>query len=230
MSRKLLLFDIDGTLLDSGGAGARALHQTASQIFEVPTERLPSLDLAGATDGSVLHHYAQHLNLDPAMPWMERFKVSYFDHLKEHLHSPQFEPRLLEGVQDLIHWLNVSTPHVLGLLTGNWRKGAYLKLQRFALHDYFIDGGFGDDGIHRNELGPHAVDRLKSHSAYDFAKHEIFVIGDTPKDIACANAIGVRCIAVATGAFSEAQLAEHSPWQVLPNLSDRKRFEQLLAM
>jgi len=117
----------------------------------------------------------------------------------------------------------------LGLLTGNLRIGAGLKLTRFDIHHHFIDGAFGDDAEERNLLGPIAVERMERAREQRFHLDEVIVIGDTPKDIACANALGARCLAVATGAFGVDQLSPHQPWQCLADLTNTQRVVELLV-
>ena len=106
------------------------------------------------------------------------------------------------------------------LLTGNLKRGAKLKLSHYGIWDFFEFGAFADDHHDRNELGPFAQERAREKHAIDFAAAEIDVIGDTPHDIACGKAIGARTIAVTTGNFSRAQLAEHQPDRILDDFSE----------
>jgi phosphoglycolate phosphatase-like HAD superfamily hydrolase len=115
-----------------------------------------------------------------------------------------------------------------GLLTGNLQRGAQIKLSHLGLWTPFLFGAFADDAEDRNDLGPHALRRAHAHHGYNFTPEHVFVIGDTPHDIACGKAIGARTIAVATGRFSVEQLRSHTPTAVLESFSDTKAFFGLL--
>ena len=221
MSKTLLLFDIDGTLLDTGGAGAAALLDAAEAILEVRREELPPLDLAGATDGGVIRQLFTDAKLEFGEARANAFRDHYLERLRIRLHQGDFPGRLLAGVTELLPRLREAADvFAIGLLTGNLRRGAQLKLERFNIHHHFADGGFGDDGVHRNELGPVAVLRMEQAVARRFSPEQVIVIGDTPKDVACAQAMGARCLAVATGKFTRPELEPLSPWKVMDDLSD----------
>lgn len=226
---RLLLFDIDGTLMDTGGAGLAALLDAAEFCLNVPRNQLPALDLAGATDGAVVRSLFEAAGHELSSANIDAYHEAYLGRLAEGLNLPGFSGRLLPGVETLLQALTELPGVHLGLLTGNIRKGAMLKLQRFAIDSFFLDGAFGDDAEDRNKLGPVAVQRLSAMIQRPVDVGETIIIGDTPKDIACANALGARCIAVATGRFAEEELAEYRPWQVLPDVSDTGRLVQLLT-
>jgi phosphoglycolate phosphatase-like HAD superfamily hydrolase len=223
MSDVLLLFDIDGTLLDTGGAGAGALLDAAERVFGVHREDLPPLDLAGATDGGVI----RKLFVDAKHEFGEEkacaFRECYLKRLQERLRHPEFAGRLLGGVASLLSRLEQSNGFAIGLLTGNLRRGAQFKLDRFGIAHHFADGGFGDDGEHRNDLGPIAVRRMEVVTGRTFSPAQVIVIGDTPKDIACAHAMGARCLAVATGKFDRISLTPLAPWMLLDDLTNEER-------
>ncbi len=225
----LLLFDIDGTLLDTRGAGAGALLDATERVLGLPREQVPPLDLAGATDGAVI----RKLFSDAGQPMEEgraaAFRECYLGCLHHRLHHAEFPGRLLAGVPALLDRLAMEKHFVLGLLTGNWRAGARLKLERFGIHGHFLDGGFGDDGEHRNDLGPVAVRRMEQAAGRAFAPHQVIVIGDTPKDIACAHAMGARCLAVATGVFKPDSLRPFQSWKVMESLEDTEGLMRVLA-
>lgn len=225
----LLLFDIDGTLLDTRGAGAGALLDATEQVLGLPREKVPPLDLAGATDGAVV----RKLFADAGQPYepskAAAFQECYLACLERRLQHAEFPGRLLAGVLPLLASLADHERVALGLLTGNWRAGARLKLERFGIHGHFLDGGFGDDGEHRNDLGPVAVRRMAQVTGRTFAPHQVIVIGDTPKDIACAHAMGARCLAVATGVFALDSLTPFQSWKVLESLEDTEALIEVLA-
>ena len=118
---------------------------------------------------------------------------------------------------------------VQGLLTGNLRRGAETKLGFHGLWDYFPIGAFADDSEVRNELGPHALRRARGHWGVDFPSERVWIVGDTPHDIACARAFGARVLAVATGNYRIAELAAHNPDAVLEHLGDTAAFWQAVG-
>jgi phosphoglycolate phosphatase len=225
---RLLLFDIDGTLLDTGGAGAASLLEAAVDVLGADLQTLPPLDLAGATDGGVVRKLFADTGHDLHPEKITAFQESYLNYLEQKMNAPDFAGNLLAGVTPLLAALAQEPRFSLGLLTGNLRRGAFIKLNRMGIASHFVDGGFGDDGIHRNELGPVAVQRMMQKTMLSFAPEDIIVIGDTPKDVACAHAMQARCLAVATGRFDVASLTACEAWQVLPDLSDTKEVLSLL--
>ncbi|MFM2176593.1 MAG: hypothetical protein RL015_691 [Verrucomicrobiota bacterium] len=217
---KLLLFDIDGTLLDTGGSGGASLLDAVEQLFAVSRQELPPLDLAGATDGGVVRRLFQQVGREFHPEAMTAYVDCYLSHLHRRLQAPGFVGRTLPGVLQLLNALRVAGSADIGLLTGNVRRGAELKLRRFDLQDHFLDGAFGDDAEDRNLLGPVAMARVSALTGRSYDVKDVIVIGDTPKDISCAHAIGARCLAVGTGQFEADALRVHQPWLCLENLAD----------
>jgi phosphoglycolate phosphatase-like HAD superfamily hydrolase len=121
-------------------------------------------------------------------------------------------------VPELLAGLSENPGATIGLLTGNMAGGAAAKMRHFGLTSHFPFGAYGCDHADRNRLGPIALERAARHAGRNFTAAETWVIGDTPKDIACAHAIGARCLAVATGQFSATQLADHGADQVVETL------------
>lgn len=215
---RLLLFDIDGTLLDSGGAGAMALLDAVEEVFGESRDKVPTLDLAGATDGAITRQILTHLGREWRPEVVVRYHESYLKHLQGRLGASSFSGVLMPGVECLLEQLAGAENCYLGLLTGNLRAGARHKLERFNIWGHFADGAFGDDGEDRNSLGPIAKRRMERAAGVGFDSDDILVIGDTPRDIACARAMGARCLAVATGSFSRDHLLVHQPWRVVNSL------------
>lgn len=200
---RLLLFDIDCTLLDTGGAGMAALKEAACDLFGAEG---PELDLAGSTDSGIVQGLLDYFESDFGL---EDFYQVYLTKLGPNLGT--FRGRVLPGVGDLLDWL-AGSDSILGLLTGNIAEGARAKIAHYSLAEYFsIEvGAYGDDHHDRNRLGPVAIQRAREVHGMDFRSEDAVVIGDTPKDIACGKAMGAATVAVATGGFSVDALQAYS--------------------
>lgn len=211
----LYLFDIDGTLVDTGGAGMAALKEATREIFG---EDGPPLDLAGATDLGIVLNIHGHFDVDPTPGSIDAYFGTYQKRLDWNLANGGFPGRVLDGVTHLLDDLAKRTDTTLGLLTGNIAGGAASKVRHFGLSSYFHFGAYGCDHPDRNRLGPIALERAATHAGRSFTAEETWVIGDTPKDIACAHAIGARCLAVATGSFTAVELEAHGADRVVESL------------
>ena len=214
---KLWLFDIDGTLVDTGGAGMRALQEAAVECYGAEG---PPLDLAGSTDLGVLAGILAHFDLEHVADEEERFFASYLQRLEWNLAHGGYSGRVLPGAIDLLEKLEQREDVALGLLTGNIAAGAGAKMRHYGLERHFRFGAYGCDHADRNLLGPVALERAAQHAGRTFSPDETLVIGDTPKDVACARAIGARCLAVATGKFSQEQLRACGADMVVSGLDD----------
>lgn len=213
---RLVLFDIDGTLIASGGAGVRAFAAVARQSFNQP-DGIARLNFAGRTDLSIIREFFAASGIAPTPNHFTRFLDDYVHWLAHYLE--QMPGRVLPGVHDLILDLRqLPHPPALALLTGNIRLGAEIKLRHFRLWDKFLFGAFSDDGEDRNHLAAVARDRGSAWLGRPLAGEEVLVIGDTPLDIQCANAIGAQCLAVATGGTSLAALRDLQPTWAVANL------------
>lgn len=213
----LVLFDIDGTLLTSGGAGERALQLGLKDSFGIDDD-MKDVEIAGRTDSGIARQVLSKHELPETSENITRFLDGYLHHLARLL--PDTKGRLLPGVVPLLDALKARSDAVLGLLTGNLERGAELKLMHYGVWHYFEFGAYADDHHDRNELGRFARARAVERHGREFAADEIFVLGDTPHDIACARAFGAQAIGIATGVFSRAQLAGSNPDVLFDDLSD----------
>jgi len=215
--RRLLLFDIDGTLITSGGAGEKALIDAMGVRFNVD-EDLTGITLAGATDAAISRLLLEKHDLPVSPENIAGLLDTYLHHLSERI--GKHDGRLLPGIVALLERLHQEPSCVLALLTGNIVRGAEIKLTHYGVWDYFEFGAFADDHHDRNELGRFAHARALERHGVDFPPESIYVIGDTPRDIECGRAVGARTVAIATGHYSLGALREHSPDLLFADLSD----------
>ncbi|MBK7999273.1 MAG: HAD hydrolase-like protein [Verrucomicrobia bacterium] len=210
---RLVLFDIDGTLILSGGAGEKAFAQVCETEFGIPNGTA-NLNFAGRTDTSIIREFFNQFQIAPSPANFQRFLDHYVFRL-DHLLG-QLRGTVLPGVHAMLRNLEALPEQpLLGLLTGNIRLGAQIKLTHYHLWTCFRTGAFADDHEDRNQIAAVARDRGNQLLGRDLDGSEILVIGDTPRDVECANAIGARSIAVATGKFSrEELLREKANWTV----------------
>ncbi|HVJ46992.1 MAG TPA: HAD family hydrolase [Luteolibacter sp.] len=213
----LYLFDIDGTLVDTGGAGMKALQEASVEIFG---HEGPSLDLAGATDLGIVAQIHSHFEIEPTPERIEAYFKAYLARLDWNLANGGFPAKVFDGVVEILAALSDRPGVTLGLLTGNTAEGAATKVRHFGLSAYFPFGAYGCDHADRNQLGPIALERAAAHASRRFSPGETWVIGDTPKDIACAKAIGARCLAVATGRYTVAELENAGADVTVESLND----------
>lgn len=216
-SRRLFLFDIDGTLITSGGAGESALIEAMSSRFGVQ-EDLKGITLAGATDAIIAVALLKKHGLEASPENVAALLDSYLHHLTQRM--PKHSGQVFPGIIALLDALKQRPDAVVALLTGNLVRGAEIKLRHYGVWDYFEFGAFADDHHDRNELGKFAQARAMEKHGIPFEPAQIFVIGDTPRDIECGRAIGAKTVAIATGNYDRAALAAHSPDFLFEDLSD----------
>lgn len=207
-SRRLFLFDIDGTLITSGGAGESALIEAMASRFGV-REDLKGITLAGATDALIAVALLKKHGLEASPENATALLDSYLHHLVQNM--PRHSGQVFPGVIPLLDALKQRSDSVVALLTGNVVRGAEIKLRHYGVWDYFEFGAFADDHQDRNELGKFAQARAAEMHGIPFEPRHIFVIGDTPRDIECGRVIGAKTVAIATGNYDRASLAAHSP-------------------
>ncbi len=224
---KILLFDIDGTLMHSGGSGKHAMEVAFQEIWGVPNS-LQNVLLAGQTDPKILRDaFALHgINWDDAK--IAQFQQCYFLHLAADMQRPRQTRRLMPGFPYLLEELKKMPEIHLGLLTGNWVRGAEIKLAYYDLWKYFEFGAFGDDEMDRNKLVPHALRRAEERFGIRPQRDRVYVIGDTPRDIQCARPHNAVAVAVATGEYSVAELSAEKPDFLFEDLSVVEEVLQIL--
>ena len=226
---KLVLFDIDGTLVLTGGAGVRAMTRACDEIVG-SSNALHGVAVAGRTDWIILSDALERMGRDLDQQLFSALRDRYVTYLREEIKVPGHGVKaIMPGIQALLDDLQARDGVYLGLLTGNFEAGARIKLEYFDLWRYFQCGAFGDDAADRNALVPFAVSRARDCGVPDLAPQDILVVGDTPHDIACARAVGATPVAVATGMFTTEQLRDSGADIVFRDLSDTAAFTSLLA-
>ena len=227
MFSKILLFDIDGTLLLSGRAGYRALSRTFEELFGVPGG-FDGIPVAGRTDSLILNAALQRAGVEVDDEARTRFHARYCELFADEIQLPGPRKGLMPGVDGLLRVLAGEESVSCGLVTGNFAKPARIKLEHFGLWRYFHFGAYGDDAPARNELVPIAVERARRNKVTVTAPDDVVVIGDTPLDVACAVAAGARSVVVATGSYDEPALRQTAADAVLMDFSDTGRVIDVL--
>jgi phosphoglycolate phosphatase len=203
---KLLLFDIDGTLVLTGGAGLRAMTRACEDIVG-HADALDGIPVAGRTDWIILHDSLARLGRQLDQDLFHQLRDRYVTYLREEITQPgKGFNGALPGVADLLDALHPRQDVFLGLLTGNFEAGARIKLERFDLWRYFRCGAYGDDAADRNHLVPVAIERAAACGVPPIAPVDVLVVGDTPHDVACAKAAGATAVGVATGGYTADEL------------------------
>jgi phosphoglycolate phosphatase-like HAD superfamily hydrolase len=210
---RLVLFDIDGTLVHTGGAGTKAFARTFAHEFSLHhgTEKMK---FAGRTDVGLVREFFRIHQLPETKEHFRRFFDHYVFWLDHVVNSSKGHecPGATAFVRGL---LNLPNPPMLGLLTGNIQLGAEIKLRRFGLWEYFVFGGFADDHEERDHIAVAAFARARRILGGDLKPEEVVVIGDTPFDVRCGKFIGAKVLAVATGGAKLDELKSlQSDWTV----------------
>ncbi|MES1166680.1 MAG: HAD family hydrolase [Pseudomonadota bacterium] len=226
--KRLILWDIDGTLIVSHGAGFRAMARALAERFG-RTVDMKEIDWAGRTDSWIAGEVLRVTGLPDTPENIHDFLEKYLEVLPKELNSGR-PGQVLPGILELLETLRTHPGFVQGLLTGNVQRGAEVKLTHHQVWHYFEFGAYADDSHLRNDLGPHALRRAKERHAIEFAPQDTFIIGDTPHDIECGKVIGAHTIAVATGKYSVAELAAHRPTAVFKDFADTAAFLRVIAV
>jgi phosphoglycolate phosphatase len=210
---RLVLFDIDGTLVHTGGAGIKAFAKVFTTEFGV-ANGVDKMKFAGRTDVNLVREFFTMNHIEDSEENFRRFFERYVFWLDQILrHS---ESATCPGVVEFMHALRtLPNPPMFGLLTGNIRLGAEIKLRHFDLWKEFQTGGFADDHEDRDQIAHAALKRGSRVLGNKLRGDQVLVIGDTPLDIRCGRAIGAKVLAVATGGATLDELKRHQPdWAV----------------
>ncbi len=220
MTRRLLLFDIDGTLVLTGGAGKRSMDRAFEEVFGVP-EAFAEVSMAGRTDRWLVETALERHGVTATSERLAAFRARYLALLDAAIGEPGCGRRgVMPGVREALARLRTRDDAHLALLTGNYAEGARIKLEHFGLWDHFAWGAFGDDHAERDALARAAVAEASARGIALADPAHAIVIGDTPFDIACARAAGARVVAVATGHHGLDELRAHQPDLALGDLRD----------
>lgn len=212
----ICLFDIDGTILNSGGAGQHAMEQALLEVFGV-TGPYQDIKAAGRTDKAITSDLFAHHKLDNGAETHQKFMEAYLRILPNSLETQ--DGRVLPGIVEILNELS-SREIPLGLLTGNFEVAAYQKLNHFKLRHHFAFGGYGDHHHDRDDVARVAYKASVAHLKREVAPETVWVLGDTPDDVKCGRAIGAKVIAVATGMFSADVLEECQPDHLFEDFGD----------
>lgn len=216
---KVILFDIDGTLVLTGGAGGRAMARAFEDLFSIPNA-FQNVSFHGRTDSSILRDAMTAHGVAPDAAHFLAFRDRYLAYLDDELRDDSRPKTVLPGVTPLLDALEPRDDVYLALLTGNYEAGARLKLEYFDLWRYFRCGAFGDEAPERNRLFPISMTAIQACGGPIVPPSDVTVIGDTPLDVACASASSARSVAVATGGFDVETLRAAGADVVMEDLGD----------
>jgi phosphoglycolate phosphatase-like HAD superfamily hydrolase len=219
---KLVLFDVDGTLITASGAGRRALDQALREVYGTAGP-IDTYDFRGGTDPQIVRDLLTLAGVgDPAIVAGEAELYRRYEALLDAEVGDGRDVTLYPGVRALVEALHARTDAVVGLLTGNIEAGARIKLRSTGLWPRFRLGAYGSDHADRTRLPRVAAERAQALLGRSFGGPDTVIIGDTPRDIGCARAFGARAIAVATGWHTADALAAHAPDHVFVDFSDQE--------
>ena len=222
----VIFWDIDGTLLTTARAGVLALEKAASEMLGSPVD-LAELKMAGQIDRGIAATILQSSGLASEPTMIERLLQLYSNYLPAHL--PQRQGSVLRGVREILDALHSRTDVLSLLLTGNIEATAWAKLTHYQLNAYFDGGAFADRAENRSAIARQAL-TLAQQRLGEVTSERLYLVGDTPDDIFCGQAIGARVIAVATGSYSLEALHQHQPWIALSYLPAPAEFLSLLSL
>jgi phosphoglycolate phosphatase-like HAD superfamily hydrolase len=215
MPDRLVLFDIDCTLIDAHGAGGRAILRAIKDVYGVEGE-LGDYSFHGRTDPGIIADLAALWGADGRGD-VDECITRYVDLLRREIDGGEVET--LPGIRELVTALAADRRALVGLLTGNIEEGARLKLEPTGLYSLFKVGAYGSDSALRADLPAVAVARAETLTGRRYAGKDVVVIGDTPADVECGASLGVTAVAVATGRHSVDELAAHAPDHLFADFS-----------
>lgn len=221
--RRLILFDVDGTILHAKGASARPFRAALEEVFGT-SGPASGYSFAGKTDPQIARDLLRMGGVEEETieERLESVWERYTRGLAREILAA--ETHVFPGVRELVRRLDEAPDAILGLLTGNLREGARLKLEAVGIDfDRFQVGAFGSDHAERRELPEIAIHRAEQRFGRRFEGKSVVIIGDTPLDVACGAHLGVRTLAVATGSYSVAELRACGPDHVFATLEDVDR-------
>ncbi|MFO7889581.1 MAG: HAD family hydrolase [bacterium] len=224
---KLILFDIDGTLINTGGAGSESMRIAFEQIWGIP-DGFKNIFMMGKTDSTILREVLKNNNLTWDEDNVNTFLKYYFQTLKQEIKKDRSGKRICPGIIPLLESLYSRTDFSISLLTGNFKESAFIKLNHFNIDHYFQDGAFCNDTENREEMVPIIKKRTERKEKITIHNNDIFVIGDTPSDINSARKNGVHAVGVTTGVHTYKDLQAHNPDHLFTNLSDTASVLQIL--
>lgn len=213
---RVFLFDIDGTLINSRGAGQISLAESFASVFGIDDPQ--EVPVHGHTDRGIAGNLFSLHGIENSEENWRRFLEAYLERLPENL--PKQKGYVLPGIIQILETLSKQDDVAVGLLTGNVRRGAEIKLEYFGIWQHFSFGGYGDDQPQRNDIAMGALETARELYDGRVVADQVLVIGDTPKDVHCARHIGAKVAAIATGAYSREALAAEEPDLLLDDLSD----------
>ena len=227
MSRpKLFLFDIDGTLLSAHGIPKIVMSRVLANRF--PDMRYDyQYDFSGRTDPEIIEYLLKYDKRSGDTHLIDAILTEFAQELELEF-ARNHKPNLLQGVEEIITNLALRDDACLGLVTGNIAEGARIKLEAVGLHSFFPVGGFGDDSKYRNNLPPIAISRAEMYYKRTFLKKDVWIIGDSIYDIACAKENQLRCLAVASGLTDQEKLSAAQPEFLAMDMADVERILSIL--
>ena len=228
--KRLILFDIDGTLLHTNGAARRAFQRALLEVYGTAGP-IDTHHFDGKTDPQIARELLSLAGLaqEQIDASLEQLYRAYLDSMAAEVAQPGYAPLVYPGVREVLDVLRSRADLLVGLLTGNIADGASLKLRAAGLHEYFEFGAFGSDSEDRGQLPAIAVTRARVRTGVDFRGKDVVVIGDTPSDIRCGQSLGVFALGVCTGRHTRDELLAEGADHVLDDLSDTARVLDILA-